>query len=313
MVSVGWMQDQAGFISARVFPTVSVAKQSDLYFEFSRADWLRALAEKRAPSTESAGGGFNVTTSSYFADVWAFHKDVSDQTRANADNPLAPDRNAAEFTTGACMRRQEFEWAASYFTTSVWDLDQTGVTGTSPGANEFQFWNETEATPIVDLRNQIVAVEGSTGFRPNKLVLGAETWNFLQDHADFLARINAGQTPGGPAIANLAQLAAILEIDEVLVARAVRNTAVEGATEATSFIMTSKSALLLYAAPSPAIETPSAGYTFAWSGFTGAVAGMRQKRFRMEAIESDRVECEMAWDQKVVATELGRFFDVTFE
>jgi len=162
-------------------------------------------------------------------------------------------------------------------------------------------------TPIVDLRTQILSMESTTGFRPNKLVLGAEVWNVLQDHADFLARINAGQTPGGPAIANLAQLAAILEIDEVLVARAVRNTALEGATEATSFIL-GKAALLLYAAPSPAIETPSAGYTFAWSGFTGAVAGMRQKRFRMEPIESDRVECEMAWDQKVVASELGRFF-----
>ena len=66
----------------------------------------------------------------------------------------------------------------------------------------------------------------------------------------------------------------------------------------------------MYSNPSPSLLTPSGGYTFAWTGlFGGAAAGARIKRFRMEALASDRIESEMAWDQKLVAPELGVFFN----
>jgi len=54
---------------------------------------------------------------------------------------------------------------------------------------------------------------------------------------------------------------------------------------------------------------PSAGYTFSWTGYLGASQeGLRTLRFRMPQLRSDRVEGEMAYDQKVVAAELGVFF-----
>lgn len=308
-LSVAWVQDQTRYVAGRVFPVVPVAKQSDLYYVFDRADWLRAVAEKRAPSTESAGGGFRLSTDNYFADVWAFHKDVDDRLRANADQVIDPDKSGVAFSTQACMTRRELEWATNYFAGSIWGgTDQTGVTGGSPGANQFQYWNESGSTPIVDVREMKQAISRTTGFTPNKLVLGSDVWSTLQDHADFTDRITAGQTPGGPAIVNLTVLAAVLELDEVIVAEAVINTGPEEGTESTDFIL-GKHALLLYVAPAPAIDIPSAGYTFSWTGLFGAGAtGNRIKRFRKESISSDRIECEMAWDQKVVASELGRFF-----
>jgi hypothetical protein len=55
--------------------------------------------------------------------------------------------------------------------------------------------------------------------------------------------------------------------------------------------------------------TPSAGYTFSHTGYTGATGnGTRIKRFRMDAIESDRIEIDMAYDQKLIAADLGYFF-----
>jgi hypothetical protein len=103
-------------------------------------------------------------------------------------------------------------------------------------------------------------------------------------------------------------LAGLFEVDEYLVARAVLNSAIEGATEATDYVV-AKNALLAYRAPNPGLMVPSAGYTFAWSGLLGAGAHAgRIKRFRMEELSSDRIEGEMAWDQKVVASELGYLF-----
>lgn len=309
-MSVAWMQAAERYVSDQVFPVVPVAKQSDLYYVFDRGDWLRALAQKRAPATQSAGGGFRLSTDNYFADVWAFHKDVDDQTRANADAILDPDRSAVQFTTQACLARRENEWATNYFGTSIWGgTDQTGVTGGSPSTNEFRYWNETGSTPIVDIREQKQAVSRTTGFTPNTLVLGSDVWNTLQDHADFTDRIVSGQTPGGPAIVNRAVLASVLELERVLVSDAVINAGPEEGTDSIDFIL-GKHALLAYVAPSPAIDIPSAGYTYSWTGLFGAGAtGSRIKRFRIEKESADRVECEMAWDQKVVASELGRFFD----
>ena len=99
----------------------------------------------------------------------------------------------------------------------------------------------------------------------------------------------------------------MLGLEDVLVAGGVENIAIEGAAEDMQFIF-GKSVLLIYAALRPGIMTPTAGYTFAWTGLFGAGAlGTRILRFRMEHLKSDRVEGEMAYDQKVVSPEMGAF------
>ena len=87
-ISVAYLQKQDNFIADKVFPVVPVDKKSDKYFVYTKNDWFRDEAQRRADATESAGSGYNLTTGTYSADVFAFHKDVGDQTVANADAPL---------------------------------------------------------------------------------------------------------------------------------------------------------------------------------------------------------------------------------
>ncbi len=103
-------------------------------------------------------------------------------------------------------------------------------------------------------------------------------------------------------------LGALFEMDEILVMDAIENTANEGATNVHAFIGGSN-ALLLYTPSSPGLMIPSAGYTFTWNGFMGGGAlATRIKRMRMEHLESDRIEIQMAFDQKLVAADLGAMF-----
>jgi hypothetical protein len=140
------------------------------------------------------------------------------------------------------------------------------------------------------------------------LVLGKAVYDALIDHPDIVDRIKYGQTPGHPAMANLEALMKLLEVERILVMKAIENTAKEGATNSHSFIG-GKHALLCYSAPRPGIMTPTAGYTFSWTSFVGAgQEGNRIKRFRLEQIESDRVEIQMAFDSKLVAADLGYLF-----
>ena len=66
--------------------------------------------------------------------------------------------------------------------------------------------------------------------------------------------------------------------------------------------------LFAYAPRQASVMTPSAGYTFVWSGYLGGNAeGIRIKRFRMEPIASDRIEAEQTYDMKVVCADMGLF------
>lgn len=305
-ISVAFMQGAENFIADRVFPVIPVAKQSDRYFTYDRGMFNRDEMQLRAPGSESAGASYTLSTDSYNADVWALHKDVADQVRANADTPLQLDREATEFLTVKALIRKEKAWASKYFTTSIWTTQRAGVSG-SPTGTDFQRWDEAASTPIEDVRRGARAMHELTGFRPNKLVMGRAVYDALLDHPDIVGRIDRGQTTG-TAIVMRQNLAALFEMSEVLVMDAIENTAVEGASNSHAFIG-GKNALLAYSAPSPGIMVPSAGYTFSWSGMLGGGAlGTRIKRMRMEHLESDRIEIEMSFDQKRVAADLGVFF-----
>lgn len=300
-ISVAFLQSMEDFIADKVFPNIPVPKQSDRYFEYPKQQWFRTDAQERGLSQESAGSGYEIdNTPNYFAKVQALHKDIDDQLRGNTDQPINLDSDATEFVTRGLALRREKDWASKYFITGLWTGSSTG-TDITPST----LWDVSGSTPITDIRSEMAAMKKKTGFRPNKLVLADDVWTILQDNADFLDRIAITQRK----IVSKELLAAVLDLEEVMVASVVEDTANEGATSAMDWVY-SKQAGLYYAAPRPSLLQPSAGYTFSWTGYLGASSmGTRIKRMRIDMINSDRIEGEMAYDQKVVAADLGVFFD----
>jgi hypothetical protein len=306
-LSVAYMQAAAGFVADAAFPNVPVSKQSDLYYTYDRAEWNRDDMKKRAPATESSGSGYTVSTESYYCDQWDHHHDVPDQRRANADEPLQPDREAVMLCSVKAMIRREANWATKYFTTGIWDTNIEGVASGPTGSQVLQ-WDDAASNPIENVEAQKGAMLEDTGFEPNTLILQYHVWSALKHHPDILDRIKYGQTPGSPAIVTLQAIAALMEIDRILVMKGIYNAAKEGLTESNSFIG-GKNALLCYVAPTPGIMIPSAGYTFSWTGLMGSSAmGGRITKFRMDHLKADRVEIEMSFDHKVVAADCGVLF-----
>lgn len=307
-ISVAFLQKATNFVADNVFPNISVSQQSDRYYTYDRGMFNRDEMEERAPGTESKGGTYDVdNTPTYYAPVYAFHHDIPDQRRANADSVIAPDREAVELVTHKALIKREKTWVGKYFIGGVWTNDWDGVASGMTG-NQVLHWSDANSDPIQNIRQAVTTVEESTGFTPNTLVIGKRVFDALIDHPDIMDRVKYGQT-SGVAMVDVAELQALLKIERIFVMRAVENTGKEGAANAHSFIG-GKKALLCYAAPTPGLMTPTAGYTFSWSGLMGAAAqGQRIKRFRMENLESDRVEIQMSYDQKLVAADLGYFWD----
>ena len=258
----------------------------------------------RAPGTESSGSGYSIdNTPTYFADVYAFHKDVPDQIRANADSVLKLDREATEFNAHKALIKKEGIFAANYLVAGVWtnEITLAGVTQ----------WNDPTSTPIEDIRTQMTVQQQSTGFRPNTLVLTRPVFDALIDHPDIVDRVKYGtqDSQGSVSTVDVGELVALWKIPRILIMDAIVNTSDKGQTNVHNFIG-GRVALLVYSAPNPGLMVPSAGYDFNWAGLLGSTGGLgtRVSKFRMEELKSDRIEIEMAFDLKLVAADLGTIF-----
>lgn len=296
-ISVAYIQRAEHFVSWRVFPQVQVSKQRDLYYTYDQDDWFRDEAERRADGTESAGTGYGLSTDSYACDVYAIHKDIGPQAMANADDPLNLEREATQLVTQKMLLKQEVEWVSDYFQTGVWANDVTPS----------NLWdNYTTSDPIQDVEAGREAILSVTGFMPNTMVVGYQVWRYLKHHPDIREIIKYTSSE------NIAEelVARIFEVDRIIVAKAIQATNAEGAAEAYSF-MHGKHALLCYVNPSPGLMAPSAGYTFVWNGVSdgiGANVGVTREEIPLTR-GAMRVEGQMAWDGKVVSSQLGYFFN----
>ncbi len=291
--------DNGVFVGMGAMPNVPVQFQFDQYYKYNIGDWLRrpGAGVIRADGAESAGVSWKMSTGTYSAVVRALHKDVSDRQRANQDEGIDLDRDAAEFVTQQLLIEREALFAATYMATGVWTASDQNVD-----------WSAAASDPINDIRQAARIIQGRTGYRPNRFTIARRGFDTLMENDSVIARISGGATQSAPAKVNKALLAALLEVDEINVMESVQNSALEGATDAIDFIAPDN-ALLYYAPRTVAIGTVTAGIQFSWRGYVGATpSGQRTKKFRMPHLESDRVEVDMAFDYKVVAPSLGYLF-----
>lgn len=304
-ISIAYVQSQDSFVAWNTFPVITVGKQSDRYFEYDRGFFNRSEMGVRAPSSESRGMNFAIdNTPTYYCPINALHIDIDDEMNDNSDEGIDLERDAATILSLQTLIFAEKQFAANYFKTGVWANDVTGVSA-SPGAGEVLQWDNPSSSPIEDVRTAKTTIRESTGFEPNKLVLGRRVWDKLVDHPDIVGRIDRGQT-SGVALVNRQAVAALFEVDSVEVMSAIENTAAEGAANSHSFIG-GKKAMLAYSNPNPSKLMPSAGYTFAWKG--RGPRGFQVSRYRMDPIKSNRIEVEASFQMKKVGADLGYFWD----
>jgi hypothetical protein len=304
-LSVATWQDSKGFIADKVFPTVPVEVQSGQYYVLDDENLNRDTAERRADATESAGDSFVLSDDAYNATVFALHKDVGDQLQSNyRDVPGTPFQSATKFLVNKMRLRQEVLFANDFMSAGIWGLDEEGKAAT-PSTDEFIQWDKDGSDPIADLERWKEAVSAA-GFDANVLAIGKPIWTALKNHPDIIDRYK--YTSGGAKV-SLEAIADLLDLERIVVGRAIRNTAKRG-QPATNELVIGKKALLVHTPDAPGIEVPAAGYTFAWTGVSdGLGENIGTKQFRMEHLGADRVESQIALDNKLVGASLGVFAD----
>ncbi len=288
--SVAYFQRPGAYLAGNVFPVVPVAQRSNKYYVYDRNELLRTDAEKRAPGTKGARRSYKLSTSNYNCEVYSVGIGVSEQERANADPALDPEEDAARVTVQDMRIRMDVDWSAKAFSTAIWATESTAT------------WNTSTGDPIGDIQTGIKTILSQTGFRPNTLVLGADSWyNALWSSTAIIDRL-----PNDSAkIVTTQFIGNLFGFDRVFIAEGVRFSGDQGTTGTPGFIH-GDHALIAYVDAGAGLREPTAGKTFVWTGLVGGGDGIRTKR--LDIPDEDMmplVETDAAFDNQVVATDLG--------
>lgn len=248
------------YIADRVFPIIDNVAPDAKVARYLKGAWFRDEAQIRAPGTRAARGGYPVDYLDISADEYAFAKEVTDEdrryVRVQGGPPLQPDIDALEFAADKVEIKKEVR-VAELVTTGTW----SGVAGEDAAG----LWapNGETNTFITDVTTRIGTIHANTGLRPNKLILSFNTLEAIKKLDDVLDRIKYTER----GIVSAALLAAMFELDEVLIGEAITSTAKEtkaGTDWSARYIWeknaTKGSAFLFYSPPRPGLKTPSAGY-----------------------------------------------------
>lgn len=302
--SIAYLQSTDEFIAGKVFPTIKVKKQSDKIAKFKKGSFQKDQMQKRAPGTKSSGGGWEYEFDTYFCDVYAHHKLIDNQTRANADSWASLDKATSEWLTRIKLIRREKDFVANYFTGGIWTLDLDGVASGEDNVATLRRWNDPASTPVEDVRKLKRRVHLASTVRPNTMTLGREVYDVLVDHPDILSRIKT-TSADQPAQVTKRILAALFEVDEILIMDAIEDIAEEGQTPSMAYIGGNHMLLSYRPKGDPTLMSIMSGATLEWVGdnaFTPGIASWWDRDTK-----SDKYEIEDAWDQKIMALDAAAF------
>lgn len=285
-----------GFIADRIMPIVTVDKQSDYYSEFSRADKLRIDDTKRAPDTEARRIEIGVGSGTFFCTNYALQAPITLEDSKNAD-PIFLDR-IINGRTELIMDKLLLDWELRVATM----VTNTSNVGSSAGVSSG--WGGAGA-PLDDINTAIDNVRFSNGVRPNHIVFGLEAW--LSFRRDSTIRNLIFGTNNGGGYPSTGQVGDLLEVENVLIGGAFRNTGQEGQSESLSTIW-GDDVLVYYAPETPNKERPSFAYSFRWAqpGLPNMVAERHAFDTRRK---SSSIEVGYYQDEKVTGASYAFLMD----
>ncbi len=287
-LSVGYRN--AAFIADQLAPVVAVRKQFDRYFIHDTArENFRATDDRRAPGAEANEVDFALSSDAYSCEDHALTAVIPDEERDNADPPIQPNVDRTEFLREKIDLNKEIELAALVTDTAI-------ITQSETLAGGDQWSDFANSDPVEAIEAKKAVVIGSVQTMPNTLVLPYEVYAKVRIHPAVVDRAQLA-TSGmvGPET-----LARIFDVEQVLVPRALKNTAAPGQAPAMSFVW-GKDALLAYVPKRPALKQLALGLTFQWGGAPGSLSGHLVEIWREDRRKADIIRVQRYYDQKIIA------------
>lgn len=287
-ISIKYKNDN--YIASEMFPEVPVKKDSDLYRIYERD--FRLPETIRSPKGVAREASFNVTTGQYILAQHSLKDYVSDRDAENYDiSDLRAD--TTEFLTDKILLRLESDVAQLFI-----NQTSSGNTNTSwslkHSLSAAQQWSADTVTsnPIPQMDTAATVILENSGQVANYAMLPHRCLIAAKNHVSVIDRIKYTSADITPAM-----IAGLFDVPQLLVGKAVVDTAAEGLAASISPIW-GDNVFMGYKPAKASPMAPSAGYIF-----RNNIPMV--KRWRAEERQSEAIEVNLHYQPKVVASLAG--------
>jgi len=258
----GEHMNRGGFIGSRVLPLLPVAHESASFSRVKIASVLTPMEDTR----RAEDGTYNRATFEWDQETYKTEEhgleEVLDNRRVKVyGNEIKAEQIARRRLLNRLLQKYEYDAAAAVFDTATWTgSDLTTAVSTA--------WSAASgSTPVADIIAAAKKVRLNCGFRPNALVMTWDALVALKNNSEILDRVKYSGMDD-PKNISRAALCELFEIEEIIVADAVKNTAGRGQATATlAGIWDDTKAMLCHIDTSSDLESvvPGIGRTFVWN------------------------------------------------
>ena len=312
-VSIAHFQDQSDFIAGKVFPVVLGRLPMNKYYKFKKEDLARSNVHLKPAFGSVQPAVFSQEEDSYSTEVYQEIIGIDQISslaykRTNAPGVADPRVAKAKVLAEQLKIFMDQMFANHYFKPGAWSNELTGSAST-PTATTFYQFDNANSDPVKLIDEQKIQMRKEGLRKPNKLVIGVEAYIALKQNPTILDRVNYGGSTANPATVTENVLAQLFEVEQVFVVESAHNKAPQGAPDADmEYICDPKGMLLCYTTNSPAIDEPSAGYTFTWDMLGNGQWMAVTNYLGAPATHSEFVEGICAFDMKQVCPDLAVYF-----
>lgn len=292
--AIGYLQE-APLEVFDVFPKVNTRKFEGLIPKYVKGDWFKigdVDAYKRSGSSESVGDDFASDKQSYRLHQYSFHKDVTKLDIEQFEDPYKAVDDAVRFVVNRLNRVTLKILSSEFLATGKWANEKNESTASN------RWDNKTSGTSNADPVEQVIAykqaIEKTTGFTPNKMIITPDVYAALMTNTFITKRIATTQTQ----IVNRQLLATLFDMDKLIVYNAVNETPND--------YFETKKVLLAYTPPGSIGNKfePSAGYIMTYE--FGDSYNLSTTRIPMPMRnQSLRIEADMYVEPVIPATDCG--------
>lgn len=292
--------EKAGYVATKVFPVINVASQAG---NFGKIPLEQLLQERE--TLRNSGSGYARSNWNFSPATYATAEHGAEEVLDDRDLKLYADYfDAAQISTlrafSSVLRNAEARVADAVFNATTW----SGGSLTTVVTNE---WDDaTNAVPITDVEAAVSKVYDGSGLWANALVINRRVFRNLRNCEQIIERINSSGA-GSPSKASdvtEAMLAAVFDLEHIIVAGTSKNSATEGAAPVPTQIWSSEYAMVCKIANSGDMREPCIGRTFHWAE-DGSVIGGMVESYREEARRGEVIRVRHETAEVVLYAEAG--------
>jgi hypothetical protein len=296
--------NRQGFIGSQVMPVIVRQRQEGKFPRVPLDQLMTRLDLSRAPGGTYKRSVRDWSSDDYPTTEYGHEAPLDDRTLARYDDVIDAEEMESQVLQNAILQELEIQIAALMFNATTFAGRTAAVT------NE---WDDaTNADPIGDVNTAINAVRLAAGVKPNALVINDAVFrNVIQtDQVVNLIKYQGFMDARPGAIARAA-LAAVLNIDEVIVAEGIYNTADPGETAVPADIWSNEFALVARVAKTGNMLERCVGRTFLW-GEEGATDGsdvaVISETYYEENRRGNTLRARTDWGLETLQLECGYLF-----